>query len=137
MAGDASFWSAVKEYIPNIGSIDNDPRFSTFLNGIDPASGRTRRDLGEGLIRSNNVRAFVELVRDFQASRGDSSQSRPQTQSIPRTPVDADVASPKAYEKAALDLVRNKPAGAERDRALQDLHKRFQQALRAGKVMGV
>jgi len=130
---DSDFWTKVRKQIPNANEIDQSQAFWNFLNSQDPHSGKTWRDLGNAAKQAGDVSRMAAIYRSFLAlseARYDLDE-KPKRQRTP-SGISPDVASSAAYNKAMLDIVRRYPAGHARDERLDDLHQRFQEAVRMG-----
>jgi hypothetical protein len=66
-----SFWQQVNARYPNAKQInDSDPDWETFLDGVEPVSGVTFREIGEKAVRAGDVDRCVKLFEMWKPGAG-------------------------------------------------------------------
>jgi hypothetical protein len=139
---ETSFWGRVQEIVAEAPQIDDDPRFSTFLNSVDPASGKKWRKLGEDAKATGNVRAMAQIFQEFQKAHAPPSRKAEVT---PRG-AQAGAQSPNAgskkiwtqkeFQDTIYGVMKGGRMTPEKTQQIEKLQAEFQAALRENRVRG-
>lgn len=91
-SSEDSFWTRVRSVVEDFDDINGengngaDPRWETYLNGIDPVSHLKRRDIAGAIIKTKNPAYLVDLVNDFKRVTGyknEKKKSKLESQIVP------------------------------------------------------
>jgi hypothetical protein len=66
---------AVQAAVPNWSEIDSDPRWHSWLSGIDPLTGATRQSVLDDAIRAGSAPRVVAFFNAFSAQHGGAARS--------------------------------------------------------------
>jgi len=138
------YWGRVKELVPDAADIDRNPKFSEFLNEVEPLSGKTWRDLGQAAKAAWDVGRMAEIYKAYKGT-GEQKPDR-SAEVVPRGTAHANAPARsatgeklwtrKGYEKAVMDVMRGGPPTPEKSKRIDKLHADFMTALREGRVRG-
>ena len=90
---EATFWTALKDLVPNYLTLNNDPAFHQFLAGFDPQTGKQRQQtlseaqqaLDAGQV-AGVFKAFIDQSQQPQKPQIPEDQIDPQTSRATETP---------------------------------------------------
>jgi len=135
------YWGRVQNLVKEAPEIDNDPKFSDFLNTVEPNSGKTWRDLGAAAKASWDVSRMADIYKAYQQANAKPTRAgevTPRGQGAGTAPQQGDqsgrIWTPKEYEQAVFNLMRGGPMTQDKMKKIDAIQVEFQNALRQGRV---
>ena len=103
----SDFWGKVEKVVPGANTVnDSDPRWGTFLDTVDPLSGRSRREIGEVALSIGDVKRVAYLMQDFNKDVAGVAPAAPGPAPVVRRPEPVR-ATPAAPAATAAPVIRH------------------------------